>query len=66
MGASRATARGVLGVFRDFQRDGVNATLVRLNLGELVGRPLKDVFLGLTDVICRDGGAVDEGIALDA
>jgi hypothetical protein len=66
MGASRNAAQGVLGVLRDFQRDGVNATLRRLNLGDLVGRSLEDVFTGLTDVVCRDGGAIDEGIALDA
>lgn len=66
MGASRNAARGVLGVLRDFQRDGVNATLHRLNLGDLAGRPLEEVFTGLTDVVCRDGGSIDEGIALDA
>jgi hypothetical protein len=66
MGASRTAARGVLGVLRDFQRDGVGATLRRLNLGDLAGRPLADVFLGLTDVVCRDGGSIDEGIARDA
>lgn len=66
MGASRTAARGVLGVLRDFQRDGVDATLRRLNLGDLVGRPLEEVFTGLTDVVCRDGGSIDEGIALDA
>lgn len=66
MGASRTAAGGVLRVFRDFQRDGVNATLRRLNLGDLVGRTLEDVFAGLTDVVCNDGGSIDEGIALDA
>lgn len=66
MGASRRTASGVLGVLRDFQRDGVNATLRRLNLGDLVGRPLEEIFSGLTDVVCGDGGSIDEGIALDA
>lgn len=66
MGASRTAARGVLGVFRDFQRDGVGATLRRLNLGDLAGRPLADVFLGLTDVVCQDGGSIHEGIARDA
>ena len=25
-----------------------------------------DVFIGLTDVICLDGGSIDEGIARDA
>ena len=66
MGASRAAAGNVLGVFRNLQRDGVNATLLRLNLGTLAGHPLEDVFLGLTDFICRDGGSIDEGIARDA
>lgn len=66
MGSSRAAARGLLGVLRDIQRDGVEATLRRLNLASLVGRPAEDVFLGLTEVICRDGGSIDEGLARDA
>jgi hypothetical protein len=66
MGASRTAARSVLGVFRDFQRDGVAATLRRLNLDDLSGRSLQDVFLGLSDVVCQDGGSIDEGIARDA
>ena len=66
MGASRSTAGGVLGVFRGFQRDGKDATLRRLNLGDLVGRSAVELFLGLTDVICPDGGPIDEGMARDA
>jgi hypothetical protein len=66
MGASRAAAGGALGVFRGFQREGVEATLRRLNLANLIGRPAEDVFSGLTDVVCRDGGSIDEGIARDA
>ncbi|MBI3805647.1 MAG: hypothetical protein HY282_18000 [Nitrospirae bacterium] len=66
MGASRTTARGVLGVLRDFQREGVNPTLARLNLSDLAGRPLEHIFIGLTDVICGDGGSIDEGIAREA
>ena len=66
MGASLATAGGALGVFRGFQRDGTNTTLRRLNLDNLVGRPAVDLFLGLTDVICPDGGSIDEGMARDA
>lgn len=68
MGASRTVGSNVLGVFRGIQRNGVDATLRRLNLGNLVGRPTEDVFLGLTDIICADadGGSIDEGIARDA
>lgn len=66
MGASRTAAGGALGVFRGFQRDGTDTTLRRLNLGDLVGRPAIDLFLGLADVICPDGGPIDEGMARDA
>lgn len=66
MGSSRHAASNALGVFRGFQRDGVNDTLVRLNLAELAGRPAREIFLGLTDVVCKDGGSIDEAIARDA
>lgn len=66
MGASRAAAGSLLGVLRGFQRDGAATTLRHLNLAGLVGRSVEDIFLGLTDVICRDGGSIDEGIARDA
>lgn len=66
MGSSRATAGGALDVFRGFQRDGVADTLLRFNLGDLVGKPPRDIFIGLTEVICRDGGPIDEAIARDA
>jgi len=66
MGASRATASLALGVLRDFQRDGVVETLRRLDLADLVGRPLEDIFIGLTDTVCGDGGSIDEGIAREA
>lgn len=66
MGASREAGARVLGIFRGFQREGVETTLKRLQLGNLIGRPPQDLFLGITDVICRDGGPIDEGMARDA
>lgn len=66
MGPSRAAASNALGVFRGFLRDGVQEMLRRLNLESLSGRSVQDVFIGLTEVICRDGGPVDEAIARDA
>jgi hypothetical protein len=66
MGPSRAAASKVLAVFRGLQRDGAQETLRRLNLESLSGRGVQDVFIGLTEVICRDGGPVDEAIARDA
>lgn len=66
MGTSRAAASNALGVFRGIQRDGVQETLRSLNLDNFEGRGVQDVFIGLTEVICQDGGSVDEAIARDA
>ena len=66
MGAARHAGSAVLGMFRGFQRDGVESSLRRLNLDSLIGRPARDILIGLTDVICQDGGPIDEGIARDA
>ena len=37
-----------------------------MNLAALAGRPIEEVFLGLADYICPDGGSIDEGIAREA
>jgi hypothetical protein len=66
MGASRAAASNALGVFRGMLREGVDETLRHLNLQNLAGGSPEKVFLGLTEVICRDGGPVDEAIGRDA
>ena len=66
MGPSRAAASNALGVFRGFQRNGVQETLLRLNLESLSGRGVQEILIGLTEVICRDGGPVDDAITRDA
>lgn len=66
MGASRSTARNVLGVFRGIQREGIQEILRSLNLERLAGGSTQDVFIGLTEVICLEGGSIDEATARDA
>lgn len=66
MGSSKATARGLLGVVRDFQRLGPTAALHQLNLAGLSGQPAADVFLAILEFVCPPGGAVDEAIARQA
>lgn len=66
MAPSSATASRALGVFRGLQRDGMQETLRRLNLQKLSGRSVQDIFTGLTEVVCQDGGSIDEAIARDA
>ena len=66
MGASRATASGLLGVVRDFQRIGPTETLRQLNLAGLAAQPAADVFVAILEFICPPGGAVDDAIARQA
>lgn len=66
LGHSRTAAINTLGILRSIQRDGVQATLLYLNLGRLVGSSPADVFLGITEVVCRDGSSLDEAIARNA
>ena len=66
MGSSRAAASRALSVLRSLQRDGTRQTLQGLNLEQLSGGSVQDVFIGLTSVVCRDGGSIDEAIARDA
>lgn len=63
--ASRAGGR-LLGFLSDVAARGARAALRTLNLDVLAGRPIEEIFLGLVDYVCPDGGSVDEGIARDA
>jgi len=66
LGASRQAAARLLQVITDAQTRGARAALRTLNLERLAGRPIDEIFLGMTDFICREGGAIDDGIARDA
>lgn len=66
MAPSRSSAGKALGVLRGLQRDGMQETLRLLNLKNLSGRSVQDIFTGLTEVVCQDGGTIDEAIARDA
>jgi hypothetical protein len=45
---------------------GATEALRALNFEALAGRPIEDIFLGMVDYVCPDGGSIDEGIARDA
>ena len=66
MGSARISGSRLLRFFSDNQSRGSREALRSLDLESLVGRPIEEVFLGLTDYICPDGGTIDEGIARDA
>ena len=66
MGSARAAGARLLSFLSDAQAHGVGEALQALDLASLAGRRIEDIFLGLTNYVCPDGGTVDEGIARDA
>lgn len=66
MGSARGAGSRLLGFLADATTRGVAEALRALDLAGLAGRPIEEVFLGLADYICPDGGSVDEGIAREA
>ena len=66
LGSSRSATTNLLNFFSSVQKQGSAATLQALNLGDLVGKSVEEIFLGLSDYVCPDGGNVDEGIARSA
>lgn len=66
MGPSARTATGVGQVISDFVGLGAAEALRPFNLESLAGAPASDVFIALTDVLCPDGGTIDEAIARGA
>lgn len=66
MGSSRGAGAGLVRFLNDANTNGVREALRTLNLESLAGRPIEEVFSGLADYICPEGGSIDEGIARDA
>lgn len=66
MGSARIAGSRLLGFLSDAVARGTREALRSLNLAGLAGRPIEEVFLGLVDYICPDGGNIDEGIAREA
>lgn len=66
MGSARGAGGRLLRFLSDAARRGASEALSALNLVALAGRPIEEVFLGLADYVCPDGGSIDEGIAREA
>jgi len=65
---ARSPASGVplLSFLSGAVANGPREALRALNLERLAGRPIEEVFLGLMEYVCPEGGTLDEGIARDA
>lgn len=66
MGSARGASGRLLGFLSDAATRGATEALRALNLSALAGRPIEEIFVGLADYVCPDGGTIDEGIAREA
>ena len=66
MGSSSRAGGRLLGFLSDVATRGAGAALRTLNLDVLAGQPIEEIFVGLVDYVCPDGGSIDEGIAREA
>ena len=56
----------LLGFLSGAAANGPREALRALNVENLAGRPIEEIFIGLVDYVCPDGGTIDEGIAREA
>ena len=66
MGSSIPSVSNAIGFAQGVARDGIEKTLSKLGLGNLVGQPAEQALAVLTDVICPPGGPIDQAIAREA
>lgn len=66
IGASRHVTSGLVNFLSTAQTSGVQVALSSNNLGALVGKPIDEIFIGIMELMCPDGGSIDEGIARNA
>lgn len=66
MPSSTRVASGVAGLASAFANEGAVEALARFNLQSLAGRPAAEVLESVADVICPEGGTIDEAIARDS
>jgi hypothetical protein len=66
MGASRQSSARLASFLSSAAANGPREALRSLKLENLAGRPVEEIFLGLMDYVCPEGGSIDESIAREA
>ncbi len=66
MGPSRQTSANIANVLSGAIANGPRETLRSLKLETLAGRPIEEIFIGIMDYVCPEGGTIDDSIARDA
>ena len=66
MAASRGSTARLAGILNSAIGGGASAALRSIGLERLVGRPIEEIFLGMMEIVCPAGGAIDDSIAREA
>ncbi|MGV7222175.1 MAG: Qat anti-phage system associated protein QatB [Nitrospinales bacterium] len=66
MGSSKVAAGRLANFLSSTRSQGVDEALRTLKLESLAGLSIEQIFLGLADYVCPEGGTVDQGIAREA
>lgn len=66
MGASKIAGTKLANFLYIAANQGISQALQTLNFESLAGLPIEEVFIGMVDYICPEGGTIDEGIAREA
>jgi hypothetical protein len=66
MAVSRRSTAQLAGVLNSAIGGNAPAALRSVGLERLAGRPIEEIFLGIMEVVCPDGGAIDDSIAREA
>ena len=66
MGVSRRATAQLAGVLSSAVGGNARVALRSIGLERLVGRPIEEIFLGMLEIVCPAGGAIDDSIAREA
>lgn len=66
MAVSRRSTAQLAGVLNSAVGGNAAVALRSIGLERLAGRPIEEIFLGIMEVVCPDGGAIDDSIAREA
>lgn len=66
MAVSRRSTARLAGILNSAIGGNAPAALRSIGLEALAGRPIEEIFLRIMDVVCPDGGAIDDSIAREA
>jgi hypothetical protein len=66
MVVSRGSTARLAGILNSAISGNAPGALRSIGLERLVGRPIEEIFLGLMEIVCPSGGAIDDSIAREA